>query len=144
MLNHFNVNPMRQERVVILGAKGFVGAASAGRLSKEKIDCLALGRDDVDLMCIDAADQLIKILRPRDALIIVSAKAPCKNYAMLLDNIQIIRLAVIRAPQFDDTLTIPFLNCFFKGLSLAIIIIQFTDGCLSPINNALGGKTRRP
>ncbi len=87
MLNHLSLEPIRPQRVVILGAKGFVGTTLAKKLKEEKIDYLALGREELDLMCTKSAEQLCTILQPQDALIIVSAKAPCKNYAMLLDNI---------------------------------------------------------
>jgi len=91
MLNHLNINPTRPRRVVILGAKGFVGRVTAQKLTEEKIDYLALGREELDLTHSDSAHQLANILQPEDVLIIVSAKAPCKNNAMLLENIQMMK-----------------------------------------------------
>ncbi len=51
---------------------------------------VGLGRKVLDLLGDGAAPQLTSLLRADDALVIVSAKAPCKNPAMMLENIRMI------------------------------------------------------
>ncbi|MDP3561055.1 MAG: SDR family oxidoreductase [Legionellaceae bacterium] len=91
MLNHFNHTSVKPKRVVVLGAKGFVGATTIKKLSKEHIDYVAIGREDIDLTHPNAANQLADQLKAEDALVVISAKAPCKNYDMLLENIQMMK-----------------------------------------------------
>lgn len=91
MMQHAVHNPARPQRVVILGAKGFVGSALKARLLQESGDVLALGRSDLDLNAPGASDKLAGILLPHDTLVVISAEAPCKNYKMLLNNIQMMQ-----------------------------------------------------
>lgn len=88
MLTHLNQSPANPERVVILGAGGFVGAATANILQSNNIPTLALARDGLDLLADGAAGQLRQLLKPADSLVVVSARAPCKDAVMLLDNIR--------------------------------------------------------
>ncbi len=91
MLNHlFNI-PRAPHRVVVLGAKGFVGSTFTKRLKNQKINYLALGRQELDLQDDDAATKLATILNLEDVLVVISAKAPCKNYYMLFENIQMMK-----------------------------------------------------
>lgn len=91
MLNHHYAKPTTPKRVVILGAKGFVGAATVEKMAQAGIPCLALGRQEIDLSDMSMAPALAKQLRADDALVVIAAKAPCKNYAMLLENIQMMK-----------------------------------------------------
>jgi UDP-glucose 4-epimerase len=91
MLKHRNEKALLPSRVVILGAKGFVGQAIIQRLAQDNIPVMPLGREDIDLEKHNAAGQLAKQLHADDTLIIVSAKAPCKNNDMLLKNIQMMK-----------------------------------------------------
>ena len=79
MFNHLFETPTPPKRVVILGAKGFVGSMTAAYLLKNNIDIVTLGREEIDLCDETAAEQLIKILRPDDVLLVISAKAPYTN-----------------------------------------------------------------
>ena len=88
MLTHLNEASVKPKRVVILGARGFVGAAATQRLEKDGISVLALGRQDLDLMAGGASEKLINTLTPEDSLLVISAEAPVKNTSMLVDNIQ--------------------------------------------------------
>lgn len=88
MLEHFEKSPTAPARVVVLGAGGFVGQTISNLLIARGIRTLPLGRRDIDLMTPDAAERLIRVLRPEDTLVITSAKAPCRNPAMLVDNIR--------------------------------------------------------
>ena len=87
MLEHLNPTPAAPSRVVILGAGGFVGGQTAARLEADGIAVLRLTRAEVDLLMDDAAEKLVALLKPEDCLVVVSAVAPCKNTAMLADNI---------------------------------------------------------
>jgi UDP-glucose 4-epimerase len=94
VLDHLNPQPKAPERVVIMGAKGFVGGALAGRLARDGVPVLALGRAQVDLRAADAAGRLAAMLRPDDAFVAVSALAPCKDSTMLVDNMVMARAMV--------------------------------------------------
>jgi nucleoside-diphosphate-sugar epimerase len=48
---------------------------------------VGLGRKELDLLAVGAADKLASLLQPDDALVVVSARAPCKTPAMMLENI---------------------------------------------------------
>lgn len=90
MFKHLREKPIQPGRVVILGAGGFVGSALVARLCEAQVNYLALGRKELDLCEENAAETLAKKLQPDDALVIISAKAPCKDQAMFLQNIQLI------------------------------------------------------
>lgn len=89
MLNHLNNGPKAPARVVVVGAGGFVGNAIASRLEKDGVPLLRVTRREVDLLAADAVDTLTALLRADDALVAVAALAPCKNAAMLRDNMTI-------------------------------------------------------
>jgi nucleoside-diphosphate-sugar epimerase len=90
MLEHLNATPAVPSRVVILGAGGFVGGQSAARLEADDISILRLTRAKIDLLAQGAAEKLAGLLEPEDCLIVTSAMAPCRNAAMLADNIAMI------------------------------------------------------
>lgn len=96
MLEHLNPEPRKPGRVVVIGAAGFVGGAVAARLARDGVAVVRVGRKEVDLMSPDAADKLSKIIRQGDAVVAASAKAPCKDSAMLVDNMVMAR-AMVRA-----------------------------------------------
>ena len=79
-----------------MGARGFVGHAIAGRLERDRIPVLRLGRGEADLLAPDGSDRLAERLRPDDVLVAVSALAPCRNAAMLRDNI-VMAVAIAKA-----------------------------------------------
>jgi UDP-glucose 4-epimerase len=87
MLKHLNVNPVTPKRVVVMGAGGFVGTTVVKRLREDNASVTALTRAEVDLLTNDAGRKLASILLPDDALVVVSAIAPCKDNAMLVENI---------------------------------------------------------
>ena len=89
MLEHLNPIPQKPSRVVVLGAYGFVGGTCARRLAARGVPVLALDKDDIDLMASGAAEQLQTRLAPDDAILVVSARAPCKDTGMMVDNIRI-------------------------------------------------------
>ena len=87
MLEHTLSAAADPARVVVLGAGGFVGGATTNLLKKAGIPVLALGRNEIDLLSEDAPSALAAMLAPDDSLVVVSARAPCKNASMLRENI---------------------------------------------------------
>ena len=87
MLTHAFDSQRPPSRVVLLGARGFVGQTTCRRLLADGIDVLAVGREELDLLSEGAAAQLAGLLRPLDCLVVVSAKAPVKNEQMFQENI---------------------------------------------------------
>ena len=96
MLEHLNPSPVAPKRVVVMGAAGFVGGAIAERLARDRVPVLALTRKEVELCAPDADTRLARLLQPEDAFVAVSARAPCKDTDMLLENIGMAR-AMARA-----------------------------------------------
>jgi nucleoside-diphosphate-sugar epimerase len=86
MLTHGNAAPAPPVRVVVMGARGFVGNAIAACLERNRTPVLQLSRNEVDLLAPDGADKLTARLRRDDVLVAASALAPCRNAAMLRDN----------------------------------------------------------
>jgi UDP-glucose 4-epimerase len=78
-------------RAVVLGANGFIGGAVLRALHGAAVETASLGRPGLDLLRPEAVDQLAGALRADDALVFVSAKAPCKNSEMLLENLAMVR-----------------------------------------------------
>jgi UDP-glucose 4-epimerase len=85
MLRHHK--PAAPARTVVLGSGGFIGGAIVRKLSAAGNAVLGLGRKDLDLLADDAAERLASLVRPDDGLVVVSARAPCKTPAMMLENI---------------------------------------------------------
>lgn len=96
MLEHLHATPAAPSRVVVIGARGFVGGAVVSRLARAGIPTLALGRGEVDLLRPGAAGTLAGLLRPTDSVVAVSALAPVKNTRMLADNMTMV-LAMVEA-----------------------------------------------
>jgi UDP-glucose 4-epimerase len=82
--------PVRQapSRVVVIGAAGFVGSTICTRLAADKVPVLALTRKELDLVKPEAATALQRLLRADDSVVFVSALAPTRNNAMLIDNLR--------------------------------------------------------
>src|SRR5262249_37365123 len=66
-----------------------VGGTCARLLAARGVPVLPLDKDDIDLMASGAAEQLQMRLAPDDAILVVSARAPCKDTGMMVDNIRI-------------------------------------------------------
>lgn len=91
MLVHTNPDPRKPSRVVVLGGHGFVGAASARLLAARDVPTVSPTRSELDLLAANATGQLRDYLQPDDALLVVAARAPCKDAAMLVDNIRMMQ-----------------------------------------------------
>jgi nucleoside-diphosphate-sugar epimerase len=87
MLEHQNLAWQTPSRAAVIGAGGFVGGAIAQRLLLEKVPVLEVSRKDVDLLTEGAGEKLAGLLRADDSVVFVSALAPARNSAMLLQNL---------------------------------------------------------
>lgn len=88
MLKHTPSSPISPERVVVVGAGGFVGKAVMSRLQTKGIPVAGVARQDLDLLSGNAAEKLALILRRNDTLVMIAAQAPVKNNTMLIDNLR--------------------------------------------------------
>ena len=91
MLTHHHPAPKLPRRVVVLGSAGFIGSAVVQCVQAQDIPVLRLSRNELDLLAPDASVQLSRLLRSDDTLVITSAIAPCKNLAMLCENMQMVQ-----------------------------------------------------
>lgn len=87
MLHHHNSSPVAPTRTIVLGSGGFIGGAVQREREASGCAVVGLGRKELDLLADGAAERLASLLRPDDALVVVSARAPCKTPAMMLENI---------------------------------------------------------
>lgn len=94
VLAHLNSSPVLPQRVVVIGAGGFVGRAIAARLKQKGAEVLALTRRDVDLLAPDAARTLQSVLRAGDAVVAAAARAPCRDVALMIENMTIVQVMV--------------------------------------------------
>src|SRR3546814_4583706 len=68
MLTHGRLQPENPARVVVIGARGFVGRGLVRLLAEAAMPCLPLSSADVDLAAPGAADRLAQQLQPADAI----------------------------------------------------------------------------
>lgn len=96
MLTHTFPAPATPERVVILGANGFVARALRLGLERAGIATLPLGSADLDLADLGAGSRLAALLRPSDALVVTAALTPDKgkDLATLLKNLRMIESVI--------------------------------------------------
>jgi UDP-glucose 4-epimerase len=94
LLAHLEKSPRLPSRTVVIGAGGFVGAAIARRLAREGGEVVALSRREVDLLAPDASRRLAVLLKPGDAVVAAAARAPCKDIAMMVDNMVMTRAMI--------------------------------------------------
>jgi len=83
-------------RVVVIGAGGFVGGAIAREAASEGHEVLCIDRAMLDLLAPTAADQLAELIRTSDCVVFAAAEAPCKTPESLERNIALV-FAVLQA-----------------------------------------------
>lgn len=79
----------KPQRVVLLGASGFIGRALKRQLDQEEIPNLALTSTDIDLASADAAPTLASLITAGDAVVMLAALTPDKgrDIATLMKNL---------------------------------------------------------
>lgn len=94
VVQHLKPTSEPPERVVVIGAGGFVGGALIRRITAANVPALGLTRRELDLGAPEAMEQLAALLRPSDAVVAVAARAPCKDIGMIIDNMVMTRTMV--------------------------------------------------
>ena len=79
MLVHLNDNAETPERVVVVGSRGFIGAALVSRLRQEGIPALPVSSTEIDLTQTSADEALAARLRASDAVVMLSCRTPDKG-----------------------------------------------------------------
>ncbi|OGA05557.1 MAG: hypothetical protein A3I00_07710 [Betaproteobacteria bacterium RIFCSPLOWO2_02_FULL_64_12] len=76
-------------RVVLIGARGFIGARLLRHLSSLGVPVLGLGSAELDLLNPAASDGLAALVRPDDSLVMLAALTPDKgrDIATLMKNL---------------------------------------------------------
>ena len=80
--------PATPARTIVLGSGGFIGGAILAKLRTAGVAVVGFGRKELDLLADGAALRLAALLQADDALVMVSARAPCKTPAMMLENVR--------------------------------------------------------
>jgi UDP-glucose 4-epimerase len=93
-LTHYNTQPAKPARAVVIGAGGMVGSSIVRELANSDIPTLALTRKDVDLLGAGGSAQLKSKLSADDAVVFVSAVAPAKTAAQLMANLRMAEAAL--------------------------------------------------
>ena len=89
MLIHLSAEPEFPARVVVLGARGFIGRTIVGALHRAGIATLPVNSADLDLTTDGADARLAGMLDPEDTVIMLSAMTPDKGRGLqaFLSNI---------------------------------------------------------
>src|SRR5690242_4972710 len=89
MIIHQNPEPRKPDRVVLLGARGFIGAAIHGKLGTHGIANVALTSADLNLLDASAAEELAAMLAPSDSVVMLVALTPDKgrDIATMMKNL---------------------------------------------------------
>lgn len=94
-------DPTSPQRIVLLGAGGFVGRHCA-RVLESQGEMLTLTRKEVNLLYPSSHETLSSFLKEGDTLLVTSALAPCKSGEMLIDNLkmmeQVCKAITIKKP----------------------------------------------
>ena len=77
-------------RVVVIGAGGFVGGAIAREAASDGHEVVCIDRAMIDLLAPTAADQLAELIRTSDCVVFAAAEAPCKTPESLERNIALV------------------------------------------------------
>jgi nucleoside-diphosphate-sugar epimerase len=90
MLTHHRSSPAAPLRVVVLGARGFVGGATVRALQQSGTPVEAISSAEIDLTAAGSDKALASRLKAEDALVFVSALTPDKgkNIATLMRNLE--------------------------------------------------------
>jgi len=79
------------KRVVVIGAKGFIGSSIVEQLKKESFDPIQLTSSTCDLLINDSISILKKLIKNEDIIVFAAAIAPVKNWEMFGTNMIIVQ-----------------------------------------------------
>lgn len=93
MISHQNPVPTKPSRVLLIGARGFIGSAIHWQLQDDGISTCPLTSADVDLLDVSAPEQLAQVMNPDDSVVMLAALTPDKgrDIATLMKNLQIMQ-----------------------------------------------------
>jgi nucleoside-diphosphate-sugar epimerase len=93
VIAHRTARPQNPARAVVIGARGFIGAALMERLRAQDVPALGLTSADLDLASPQAAEKLASVLKPADAVVMLAALTPDKgrDVATLMKNLAMMR-----------------------------------------------------
>ncbi len=89
MIIHQNASPKKPERVVLLGARGFIGAAIRRHIEVQGVPVIASTSAELNLAEAVAADKLAGLFKPSDTVVMLAALTPDKgrDIATLIKNL---------------------------------------------------------
>ncbi len=89
MITHQNAQPLKPERVLLLGARGFIGSEIRRQLEGPGIPVLAPASADLNLAEAGATDRLAALCRPSDSVVMLAALTPDRgrDIATLMTNL---------------------------------------------------------
>jgi UDP-glucose 4-epimerase len=87
MLQHQSEAGVKPGRVVVIGAGGFVGGAVVRKLRGAGMPVLGLTRKELDLVAPGATEKFAELLEAGDSVVFVSAIAPARTAAVLVQNL---------------------------------------------------------
>jgi UDP-glucose 4-epimerase len=79
MLVHLNDKAETPERIVVVGSRGFIGAALVARLAQDGIPALPVSSAEIDLAQTGSDEALAARLRASDAVVMLSCRTPDKG-----------------------------------------------------------------
>ena len=93
MIAHRHAEPQNPARVVLLGARGFIGSALLKHLKISGMEALGLTSREVDLVSADAPGRLAGLLKPSDSIVMLAALTPDKarDAAALMKNLSMMQ-----------------------------------------------------
>jgi nucleoside-diphosphate-sugar epimerase len=97
VITHQLAIPIVPQRVVVLGASGFLGRALDARLQAASIQTVSLGSADIDLVLPESVPALCRILTPTDTVVMLAALTPDRgrDAATLVNNLAMMKHVLI-------------------------------------------------
>jgi len=93
MITHQNTQSQNPTRVVLLGARGFIGTAIHHQIEAQGVPVTAPSSAELNLAEAGAADKLVMLLKPSDTVVMLAAFTPDKgrDIATLMRNLAIMQ-----------------------------------------------------
>jgi UDP-glucose 4-epimerase len=135
MIEHASSSPELPERTVVIGSAGFVGSAICRALGGAPV--VGLGRADVDLLADGAADRLARALRPGDARVFVSAKAPAKTLGDVVDNIRMAEAVIAAVQAASDLVQLVYVSSDAVYADEASVVTEDTPAAASTLHGVM-------